>query len=430
MARRIKSTKLDSPTAREALPRRTKPYYVPIDREVHLGYRKGKRGGVWVLRSYAGDGRYEVETFAKADDNSPEDGDTVLDFWQAQEQARKRHQKKRRRAIGLPESKGPYTVTGCMADYLESLHDNATASTVVDTDRRIKALIEPTLGRIECAKLTTKQIKDWHRAVAKQPPRLRTRDGAKQNYREINLEDQEVARRRKASANRTLTVLKAALNRAWESGQIQSDEQWRRVKPFKNVEAARVRYLRVDEARRLLNACEPDLRDLVQGGLATGARYGELCALNVDDFDPDNGTIHIRQSKSGKARHVFLTDEGLRLFNGLTAGRPGDSPIFRKADGGRWLKSHQGRPFSAAVERAKIKPPISFHGLRHTFASLAIMNGCPLMVVAENLGHADTRMVEKHYGHLSREHVAEAIRAAAPRFGVDQPSNIAPMTRG
>jgi hypothetical protein len=46
------------------------------------------------------------------------------------------------------------------------------------------------------------------------------------------------------------------------------------------------------------------------------------------------------------------------------------------------------------------------------------MAGGPLMVVARNLGHADTRMVEKHYGHLAPSYVADAIRAAAPRFGI------------
>ena len=46
------------------------------------------------------------------------------------------------------------------------------------------------------------------------------------------------------------------------------------------------------------------------------------------------------------------------------------------------------------------------------------MNGAPLMVVARNLGHADTRMVEKHYGHLAPSYIADAIRAAAPRFGI------------
>jgi hypothetical protein len=46
------------------------------------------------------------------------------------------------------------------------------------------------------------------------------------------------------------------------------------------------------------------------------------------------------------------------------------------------------------------------------------MAGGPLMVVARNLGHSDTRMVEKHYGHLAPSYVADAIRAAAPKFGI------------
>jgi len=46
------------------------------------------------------------------------------------------------------------------------------------------------------------------------------------------------------------------------------------------------------------------------------------------------------------------------------------------------------------------------------------LNGVPLMVVAKNLGHTDTRMVEKHYGHLAAGYVADAIRADAPKFGI------------
>jgi integrase len=71
-----------------------------------------------------------------------------------------------------------------------------------------------------------------------------------------------------------------------------------------------------------------------------------------------------------------------------------------------------------ACTRAKIQPAISFHSLRHTWASLAVMNGTPLMVVAQNLGHADVRMVTQHYAHLSPGHVRDAIRAGAPIFGL------------
>jgi integrase len=71
---------------------------------------------------------------------------------------------------------------------------------------------------------------------------------------------------------------------------------------------------------------------------------------------------------------------------------------------------------AAACEQAKIDPPINFHGLRHTWASLSVMAGLPLMVVAKNLGHVDTHMVEMHYGHLAPSYIAEAIRKHAPRF--------------
>ena len=53
------------------------------------------------------------------------------------------------------------------------------------------------------------------------------------------------------------------------------------------------------------------------------------------------------------------------------------------------------------------------------------MAGMSLMVVAKNLGHSDTRMVEKFYGHLAPSYVADEIRGKAPRFGIAK-SNIAP----
>jgi integrase len=185
-----------------------------------------------------------------------------------------------------------------------------------------------------------------------------------------------------------------------------------------------VRYLTIGEAKRLINACDPEFRILVQAALVTGARYGELAALRATDFNQNSGTVHVRTSKSGKGRHVVLADEGASLFNSLSAGRPGGSVLLPKADGSEWLKSHQARPMAEACERAKIDPPISFHVLRHTYASLAIMNGAPLLVVAKNLGHSDTRMVERHYGHLAPSYIADAIRAAAPKFGIAAESNV------
>jgi len=45
------------------------------------------------------------------------------------------------------------------------------------------------------------------------------------------------------------------------------------------------------------------------------------------------------------------------------------------------------------------------------------MAGMALIAVANVLGHADTRMVEKHYGHLSPSYIREAVRATALDLG-------------
>jgi integrase len=257
---------------------------------------------------------------------------------------------------------------------------------------------------------------------------VRTRSGLPQQRKAID--DTEARRRRKSTANRILTTLRAALNRAWREGKVASNAEWARVEPFKAVDTARIRYLQVAEAQRLLNAADPDFRKLVRAALETGARYGELVRLQVHDFNSDAGTIAIRTSKSGKGRHIILTPEGAGFFGQLCTGRAGDEIMLVKANGEPWGRSEQVPLMRKACKIAKISPPNNFHGLRHTWASLAVMNGVPLMIVARNLGHADTRMCEAHYAHLAPNYVAEAIRAGAPRFGFSPDKKVTALRGG
>lgn len=429
MARTVRDSTIESRTARLKLAPAGKPYFRAIDEGLHIGYRKGKTAGKWVMRWYAGDGVYHLETLGSADDTLDADGTEFLTFSQAQAKARARFVEARRVAAGLPAEGGPYTVKRCVEEYLTWLEQNRKSGK--DSRVRAEALIYPTLGDIVCEKLTTKELRDWRDAVASTPPRLRTKRGEAQRYRATEDEDPEDAlRRRRASANRVLTILKAALNHGWREERISSDQAWRALAPFKEADAARVRYLTVDEARRLINAAEPVFRTLVRAALLTGCRFGELAAFTVADWHADSGTIQVRRSKAGKARHVVLTDEGREFFSGLAAGRHPKAPLISKADGGRWQKSQQARPMAEACRAARIEPPASFHTLRHSYASLAIMNGAPLLVVARNLGHTDTRMVEKHYGHLSDSYVADAIRAAVPRFMADESHGVVSLSEG
>ena len=420
MARRVLDKSLDSRDARRRLKIRGKPYYRVIERGLHLGYRRLGDGqaGTWVARFYIGEQSYEVQKIGIADDVSDADGVAVLDFWQAQDKARRAMVERAHRALG---KHGPITIGDVMDEYLAYLDGHKKSGS--DARYRDSALIRPVLGDIEVNKLTTDHLREWMMQMARTPARLRTREGLKQQY--ASLDSTDAKRRRKASANRTLAILKAALNHAWREGKVPSNAAWSRVRPFENVNTARIRYLTIAEAKRLINACDPDFRLLVQAALETGARLGELVALEVHDFNPDTGTLAIRTSKSGKSRHVVLTEEGAEFFAQVCAGRPGHATMFVKADGEPWGRGHQGPLMAAACKRTKITPPIGFHGLRHTWASLAVMAGVPLLVVAKNLGHRDTRMVEMHYGHLAASYIADAIRAGAPRFGFKPDTKIA-----
>lgn len=421
MARTIRDAVLDTRTARSRLKARGKPHYRVMEEGLHLGYRRLKSGaGKWVVRHYVGDQKYEVETIGPADDLSDADGEKILSFSHAQAKARELMVGRANKAAGKT---GPLTVKAAVDAYIEFLEAKRKSANF--SRYAADAFILPKLGETEVKDLTKDEIENWHHELAKAGARIRVKKGDEQRFKEI-ADPEEHQRRRKSSANRILTVLKAALNRIWRERKVPSDAAWRAVEPFKGVDAARIRYLELAEATRLLNASDQDFRRLARGALETGARYGELIRLKVTDFSHNSGTVAIRKSKSSKTRHIHLTEDGVAFFRSITAGRSGTAFLFLKDNGEPWKKDHQKEPMREACERASIDPPMGFHGLRHTWASHAVMNGVPLMVVAKNMGHSDTRMVEKHYGHLAPSYVADAIRAGAPRFGAGA-GNVVPI---
>jgi integrase len=416
MARTVRDAKLETRTARLRLPIRTEPYWRGLEKGFALGYRRRAKGGTWLARRRQADGGYAEHRIGTTDDLQDADGVAVLDYAKAQKTARQWWRGEARREEGHETREGPLTVADVVAEYLKA-YERRGGKAVYETQRAAETHILPALGIIFVGKLTARKIADWHHELAEKRARVRTKLGRRQNYREV-VTGPDAIRKRRATANRILTVLKAALNHAWKAGHLPSDDAWRRVKPFKAVETALVRYLSEAECVRLVNACEPVFRNLVRGALLTGCRYSELAGMRAADFNADAGVITVRESKADKPRHVILTEEGQRLFADLTAGKLGSDPIFTRANGGVWGKSHQLRPTREACRRAKIKPEISFHVLRHTHGSALAMKGVPMAVIAEQLGHADTRMTEKHYAHLGPSYVADTIRANFPSLGI------------
>jgi integrase len=402
MPRILRDSRIETRTARAKLPIQGRPYWRALGTGLHLGYRRNRIDGTWVVRVYLGEQRYVTETIGLADDRVPADGHIVRDWGQAQAVASERFIALRRQAAGLPAA-GVTTIAHVLDAYAKA--QEAAGKGAGDLTWRVNALKQD-LGTTPIAKITTANLQAWRdgRAAARKP-----RPGE---------EPHDAARRARASTNRLWTTLRAALNYGHRAGTIATDDAWRKVKALPDAGAAREHFLSADEATLLIYVCSGGFRDLVSTALATGMRYGELARLRVADFNFETGTLHVARSKSGKARHVYLTDEGRDLVAGIAAGRSGSDLLLRKEDGSNWKKDHQRPPMAEACQRAGIDPPIGFHQLRHTYCSLAVMNGVPLQVVARNAGHATVAMTERHYAHFRPSYVSEEIRRAGPTYGI------------
>jgi integrase len=399
MARTTTNYPLVTRAQRARLRVRKKPYTMTITDDVALCY--SRRSGAWSLRHYLGGGRYETTTIGRSDDLGEGTG---LSHAEAVTRALALAGKPRRR-------KGGETVADICESYAKFLRSDRP-STATEFENTAAFHILPTLGTLPVAKLTTERIEEWRDKIAASPRYAPGRDAPR---------TEEERRARRASADRIWSRFRAALNRAYRTQKVADNSAWVLVAPLKNTHAARTRFLSVEESQRLINAADDGsgFRDLVTAALVTGCRYSELARLEVQDFL--HGKLHILRSKSGRDRWVMLTEEGVAFFERLTAGRAGSEPMLRK-HGERWETSNQRFYMVRTVAAARITPPVTFHGLRHTYASLSVMAGMPLMVLARNLGHADLTMVIRHYGHLETSFVDAEILKAAPRFNLETPS--------
>ena len=190
------------------------------------------------------------------------------------------------------------------------------------------------------------------------------------------------------------------------------------MKPFKDVNRARDVFLTTEQCRALLNACEPDFRSLVRSALITGCRYGELVRRTVRDLDLKQCTLSVPDGKTG-ARVVVLSDAAAQHFRELAKDKLPTALLHYREENGKdeetgkpitelepWGKSEQARRIKAALNAAnreikkhpeRFTSTTCFYSLRHTHASLALLAGVNIQVLAENMG-TSVRMIEKHYG--------------------------------
>jgi integrase len=208
--------------------------------------------------------------------------------------------------------------------------------------------------------------------------------------------------------------VRAALNLAYQNERTSSDQAWRRIRPFKNVDRPQTRFLQADDCRRLIEAAEPDFGQLIRACLLTGMRLGELLALTVGDIGPGYLTLH--HSKTGSSRRLPLNPEGTRMFLAAIAGRDSKDTVLTQSSGEAWTAMRVSRAVRRTCEAAKIEPPIQFRQLRTTYGSLLLNADAPLSTISELLGHKDIRMTRRHYAHLLWDKLKETVDERLPTF--------------
>jgi integrase len=405
--RQPRDHRLETRDARAKLKPRVEPYWRQIVPGTFIGYRKGKRAVAWIARQRVAEG-YAEQRIGTPDDNGAADGTVVMTYAQAIAQAQAVQVEAR---APQPRHYGEgQTLNAVLATYLDD--HLAGKGSEYDSRRFWARHGAETIGTKLVTSLDADTLRKWHKAMAAKAP---TRRGKKMEFDPTNPEQR---RARRATANRVLTIVKAALNYAWRDDKLPADLPtfWAKVEPFELGEDPVPRMLEREEITRLLNAAPVDLRDLLTAALMTGGRRGELLALQVRDYSPDHGTVRLYQSKTRKTLLQPLTPEGVAFFDRATAGKSPTQVMFTRADGLSWGRSDLVRPMRAAVDAAKLED-VSFKTTRATYGKLLLLATKDIEMVAKALGHSDSRITRKHYAQYLPNEIAAAV-AMMPSLGV------------
>lgn len=236
------------------------------------------------------------------------------------------------------------------------------------------------------------------------------------------------------SYHRTLSSI---LSRAVKWGYIQANPADAAEKPsLGRHEAA---FLEEADARRLLELLQAEhirWRALITFDLMSGLRRGELLGLRWQDVDFDEHTVTIRQTSNylpGKgiyvstpksassARPLLLSTAAIMMLLEYKewqdaqreklgdAWEDQDDRVFTTDTGAPIFPDSVTQWFSSFISRSGI-PKVTVHSLRHTYASLMIADGVPLVVVSRQLGHAQTSTTANIYAHAIASAQAKAMQ--------------------
>lgn len=216
------------------------------------------------------------------------------------------------------------------------------------------------------------------------------------------------------STKYTIDVLKKVYKVAKENGEYKGYNPFQDWKKPKIQDNRRIRYLTEDEAELLLGELYKrhyDTYCITLFALHTGARRKEVYNVKWNDVDLNNEVIKLER-KGGKIGHVYMSEKLLCMLKDRKL-KAKSEYVFPGNNGNCRVIA----PLTVFLKVTKelfnknvpVKDRVTFHTLRHTFASWLVMNNTPLYHVAQLMGHSTTKMTER-YAHLSPENERHAIR--------------------
>jgi len=220
------------------------------------------------------------------------------------------------------------------------------------------------------------------------------------------------------SVNNLVGILRKALATAVEWGELESVP---RLRPLR-VAPGKIDFLSRAESRALLVERGLAPWDLMTAtALQTGLRIGELMALRWEDIDLKRGTLVVRRSivkgvvgtpKGHRNRAIPLTPT---LCDRLAPSRQPVGPVFERCSGRKMGYKAADLGLRRVCKVAGVRR-VTWHVLRHSFASHLVMAGAPLRAVQILLGHSDIKMTQR-YAHVSDESLASAVSMLRVAFG-------------
>lgn len=423
MARTLAEAQLTTRAARNKL--ETGVHWRGVDPDVHLGYRRGTRGGRWLVRWRTG-AAYQQETLATADDALDADGVATLNFMQAVNVARSFVG--RARAAKIQESAAPVpTVRSAVEKYILEREERERAQREGEgwlkrdsRSRLTRHVLSANLAEKALDALTEQDLRSWMANLS---------DGLVPSTKRRLASDLRAALN--AGARRDRAQLPAGLEREIRAGLAGGEAASPSARPLQVLPDDGVRAV-IKAAWRVDKTGDWDgcLGLLIVVLAATGARFSQIIRMTVADVQFEKSRVLVPTSRKGRGSKATIKTaipvgaDVLSALRGATQARSGNEtlllrPRWKQLAPTQWTKtgverwrtaSELSRPWKAILSEAGLTAEIVPYCLRHSSIVRGLRVGLPTRLVAAT-HDTSSAMIEKHYS----AHIVSALESLSAR---------------